>query len=190
MIKATRPKTLVEFGFLRGHSALNFLLAMDADATLYSFDVEPVAEDAARGLSVRDTRLRFGLKSQDEITAEDVDGRPIDFAFFDASHDLATNQRTFARIEDLLARRALIAVHDTGAWARDRIQLSPKAIGYTEENPDYWLPSGDFAHRPDERRFVNWIGEQRPRFNQIHFHSDSTLRHGLTLLQAGGPLQT
>jgi predicted O-methyltransferase YrrM len=190
LVRVIRPKTVLEFGFLRGHSAFNFLLALDADAALYSFDVEPMAEQAARTIIERDQRLRFRLKSQDQITADDVDGRRIDFVFFDASHDLEINQRTFQRIEGLLAPRAVVAVHDTGAWARDRIQLSPMAITYTQENADHWLPSGDFAHRPDERRFVNWVGEARPDFGQIHLHSVHTLRHGLTLLQAGDALST
>ena len=65
----------------------------------------------------------------------------------------------------------------------------PEAVQYAEANPSDWLSTGDFAHRPDEREFVNWIRETRPDFSQLHLHSRATLRHGLTLLQAGGPLE-
>ena len=189
-IRVIRPKTVVEIGFLRGQSALNFLRAMDDDAVLYSFDIDSLAEPAARTIFANDQRLRFTLKSQDKIRAEDVDNRSIDFVLLDASHDLAMNRETFTRIEPLLAPRAILAVHDTGAWSREGVQLSPGAVEYTEQNPGNWLPSGHFAHRPDERKFVNWIRETRPHYAQIHFHAESTLRHGVTLLQANTALPT
>ena len=102
-IRVIRPKTVVEIGFLRGQSAFNFLRAMDDDAVLYSFDIDPLAESAARTIFANDQRLRFTLKSQDKIGAEDVDNRSIDFVLLDASHDLAMNRETFTRIEPLLA---------------------------------------------------------------------------------------
>jgi hypothetical protein len=163
---------------------------MDPDAVLYSFDIADASPQYAQTIAERDNRLRFKQKSQDALTAEDIDGREIDFAFFDASHDLEINQRTFAGIESLLARRAIIAVHDTGAWSAESVQLSLKAGIYSRENPSHWVSPDEFAHRPDERRFVNWVAETRPDFNQIHLHSATTLRHGLTLLQAGGPLSS
>jgi predicted O-methyltransferase YrrM len=189
LIRVLRPRTLVELGFLRGHSAFNFLQAMDPEAVLYSFDSDPEADDAARTIAGRDPRLRFAVRSQDEIGAADVDGRPVDFLFIDASHDLEINRRTFAAIEGLLAPRAVVAVHDTGAWTREAVNLAPQAVQYAAANPSYWLSTGDFAHRPDEREFVNWIRETRPDFGQLQLHSRATLRHGLTLLQAGGPLE-
>ena len=189
-IRVIRPKTVVEVGFLRGQSAFNFLRAMDDDAVLYSFDIDPLAEPAARTIFANDQRLRFTLKSQDKIGAEDVDNRSIDFVLLDASHDLAMNRETFTRIEPLLAPGAILAVHDTGAWSREGVKLSPGAVKYTEQNPGNWLPSGHFAHRPDEREFVNWIRETRPHYAQIHFHAESTLRHGVTLLQANTALPT
>ena len=98
---------------------------MDNDAVLTSFDIDSLAEPAARTIFANDQRLRFTLKSQDKIRAEDVDNRSIDFVLLDASHDLAMNRETFTRIEPLLAPRAILAVHDTGAWSREGVQLSP-----------------------------------------------------------------
>src|ERR1700679_2324337 len=47
-VRTIRPGTIVEFGFLHGHSAFNFLRAMDVDAALYSFDISPEARDNAQ----------------------------------------------------------------------------------------------------------------------------------------------
>ena len=47
-VRASR-QTVVEIGFFRGASALNFLRALDLDARFYSFDVDPAYEEWARG---------------------------------------------------------------------------------------------------------------------------------------------
>jgi len=185
-VRAMRPRTIVEVGFYRGRSAFNFLRAMDEDAYLYSFDIDPYAERLADQLFGHDSRFRFALKSQTGITRQDIDGRTIDLLFIDASHDLDLNKQTFDSIERLLSPRALIAVHDTGAWARGH--LSEPAAKHVAQHPDNWLSHDCYAHQPGERAFVNWIGETHPDFAQIHVHAHTTLRHGLTLLQAGGPL--
>ena len=187
-IRALRPRTVVEVGFLTGRSAFNFLRALDDDARLFSFDIDPLCARAADQLFGHDPRFRFAVKSQDQITVDDVEGRQIDLLFLDAAHDLELNQRTFEALEGLLAPRAVIAVHDTGTWPRNVIGLSPAAAGYAAEHPEGWVEADVYAHRPDERRFVNWITETRPGYGAVHFHTDATLRHGLTLLQGGGPL--
>lgn len=184
-VRALRPKTVVEIGFYRGRSAFNFLRALEPDARLYSFDIDPQSEALARELFSHDQRLRFARKPQDEITAEDIDNRQIELLFIDASHELVINQRTFAAIEPLLGERALLAIHDTGTWSREHLPASHAE--HAARRPGQWL-GDEYAHQPEERRFVNWIGEAHPRFAQIHLHSRWTLRHGLTLLQAGGPL--
>lgn len=43
MVKTLCPETIVEFGFYQGHSAFNFLCAMEADAKLYSYDISEEA---------------------------------------------------------------------------------------------------------------------------------------------------
>jgi len=192
-VRALRPKTIVEIGFLVGHSAFNFLRAMDDDARLYSFDISSTSLERARELFGSDQRFRFILRSQDEITERDIDGRRVDMIFIDASHDLALNQRTFKAIETLLAPRALVVVHDTGAWAKQHISSASAKHGAADHlanDRGRWVSEGGYAHQPDEREFVNWIAETRPQFAQIHFHSTATLRHGLTMLQPGGPLST
>ena len=190
VVRAKRPRTVVEFGFHLGHSAFNFLRAMDADATLFSFDVDPGCVRIARDYFGHDPRLRFTLKSQDAVTAADVDGRPIDLLFIDASHDLPLNQRTFAAVAPLLAPDALVAVHDTGAWAADRLPRNPRAAAHVAAGgTGHWLDGGGYAHQPGERAFVNWVVAEQEGFQAVHFHTDRVFRHGLTLLQRGGPLE-
>jgi len=189
MVRTVRPKTVVEIGFHYGQSAFNFLRAMNHDAILFSFDIDRDSEFFADTRFGHDPRFRFARKSQDEIVEADIGvGRKIDFLFVDASHDLELNQRTFAAIEGLLAPRALVAIHDTGTYKRS--SLTGPFAGLGDTYPGNWTSEDEYAHQLDERRFVNWIGETRPQYGQIHFHSHRTRRHGMTLLQAGGPLAT
>jgi len=123
-IRALRPQTVVEIGFYRGRSAFNFLRALDHDARLYAFDIDPQSETLASELFGHDERLRFALRSQDSITASDIDNRPVEFLFIDASHELGLNRRTFEAFEPLLAQRAIVAVHDTGTWPRQHLPAS------------------------------------------------------------------
>jgi predicted O-methyltransferase YrrM len=186
LVRVLRPETVVEVGFLRGRSALNFLTAMDPATRLYSFDIDPEAEAAAGEFLGDVPNFKFTLKSQDDIIADDIDGRAIDLLFIDASHDYDLNVRTWTRLHELLAPDALVAVHDTGVWARNHLTPSQKTF-IELRNADYWLTDDVYVHQPDERRFVNWIREQHG-FAMVQLQSQRTLRHGLTLLQRSAPL--
>jgi hypothetical protein len=72
----------------------------------------------------------------------------------------------------------LIIVHDTGAWY-GKLKGSKTPEGYFVGGK----ASAGYIHRPDERRFVNYIRENMEGFDQIHLHSTSKFRHGLTVLQ-------
>jgi predicted O-methyltransferase YrrM len=181
LVRVLRPRTVVEFGFLGGHSALNFLTALPSGSRLYSFDVDAGSAAAARRFFAGRADFRFVHKSQDEITAADVDGGPIDLAFLDASHELALNRRTFERLQDLLAEDAVVAVHDTGTWAPRH--MAPVHVEHTRAEPGFWLAGGEYAHRPEEREFVNWVREAHPEYAQLNLHTTRALRHGMTLLQ-------
>ena len=99
LVRVLRPSTVVEIGFLHGDSAFNLLRALDADARLYSFDIDPAAESVAqRERFRRDSRFVFRRRSQADLTAEDMDGRQPDLVFLDASHDLELNEATFSRV--------------------------------------------------------------------------------------------
>lgn len=163
IIEMTNPKTVVEFGHFWGHSAKAMLEVMDEDARLYSYDN---TKDSA----IKDSRFKFFQKCQTEI--EGIHN--IDFVFLDASHDLELNKKTFLKIKDELSEKAIIAVHDTGTWCDGNVFESTMGIE---------LPDGSFVHCPDEIEFINWLQDEYPDFQQIHFHSDTKIRHGITLLQ-------
>lgn len=183
IIRALRPKTLVEFGFFHGHSAFNFLMAMESDALLASYDVDDEAQRRAHEEFKGISQLRFFHKSQDAFDPEDVDQQPLDFVFFDAAHELTLNQRTFALIHPHLAPGALIAIHDTGTWAPDYLQEPHHE--FIRDGQCDTTESGAIIHQPGERDFVEWVLKEHSHFQAIHLHSHRTLRHGLTLLQVG-----
>ncbi len=59
LVRTLRPKTVVEFGFFHGHSAFNFLCALDGDARLYSYDPSDDAARRAKDELSFDRRLTF-----------------------------------------------------------------------------------------------------------------------------------
>lgn len=176
LAKVVNPKTIVEFGFLLGHSAVNFLRAMPSDGRLFSYDISNSAMQYSR--RIHDKRFTFVLKSQAEFDSSDIEGRTVDLAFFDAAHDFDLNVVTMTKLVPSLSPQAIVAVHDTGAWHGDlRGWETPE--GYFIDGS----PSKGYIHRPGERKFVNWVKQNLDNFDQIHLHSTSELRHGLTLLQ-------
>jgi predicted O-methyltransferase YrrM len=184
LVRVLRPQTVLEIGFFHGHSAFNFLRALDADARLYSIDVDPACAETASSRFGDDPRFVFRVRSQEELTRDDLDGRLADFVFFDGAHDLSLNQAAFERLRELIAPRAVIAIHDTGAIPRAFVPPGH----WTMELPDQWSAAG-YEHQPDERAFVNWLLDAHPEYSQIHLHSARTVRHGVTLLQRSAPLE-
>ena len=184
LVRATRPRTIVEIGFLNGHSAFNFLRALDEDARLYSFDVDPACERIARRHFGNDPRLVYRTRAQETLTREDVDGRPVDFVFFDGAHDLSLNQEAFRRLLPMLSQDAIVTVHDTGTVPRAFMADWDPRLEETER----WIGDAEYEHQPGERAFVNWLLEDHPEFAQLHLHTHRWPRFGLTLLQRSGPL--
>lgn len=183
LIRVLRPQTVVEIGFAKGESAFNLLRAMDSDARLYLFDIKPRCAEIARERFGHDPRSTFYLRSQTDLRADDLDGRPADFVFLDASHDLALNQTTFAQLQPLMAPDAILADHDTGTVPRE---LFPDWHWRLNE-PANWV--GDqYEGQPGERAFVNWVLEEQSGSAQLHLHSRRTIRNGITLLQRSAPL--
>lgn len=188
LIKVLRPKTVLEFGFASGHSAFNFLSAMEKDSRLYSVDISDDAKDMANFFDRMDERFCFIHKSQDEVVPPDFNHREIDFVFIDASHDANLNKKTFKNIRSSLSERVTIAVHDTGIWIKKL--MSAEQLRYIRTREDQrWLDENRCTHQPGERKFVNWISDTYPEFNTIHLHTENYLRHGISLLQKQTRLQ-
>jgi predicted O-methyltransferase YrrM len=181
--RVVRPQTVVEIGFGRAYSAFNFLTALDPEARLYSFDVDPRAARLAAERLGDDPRFRFRARSQDRLTSGDLDGRRADLVFLDGSHELVVNQATFERLLPLLAPDAIVAVHDTGTLARAFIPEGREE----HRHPERWR-GDEYEPQPGERAFVNWLLDAHPEFSQLHLHTVRRPRHGLTLLQRSAPL--
>jgi predicted O-methyltransferase YrrM len=189
LIRAVRPRTVAEFGFHEGRSAFNILRALDADARLYSFDVGQPSAQLADELFGFDDRLRFRLKSQADFEPGDVDHRPLDFVFLDASHDPALNRETLRRVIPLLAPGAIVAIHDTGTVHRSA--LTPAQLEEADTVwHQRWLTEDEFEHQPGERATVNWLRDEHPELAQLHLHTHRVARWGLTLLQRSERLPT
>jgi predicted O-methyltransferase YrrM len=183
LLRVVRPRTVVEIGFLDGGSALNFLCALDADARLYSFDIDERCIPIARDRFGHDPRFTFRVRSQAELSPDDIDGREADFVFLDASHELDLNRLTFQRLLPLMAPNAILAVHDTGTIPRHFVRPDH----YWNESEIGWMDD-EREVMPGERAFMNWLLDEHPEFSQVHFHSQQTVRCGLTVLQRSAAL--
>ncbi|MGI8604617.1 MAG: O-methyltransferase [Verrucomicrobiales bacterium] len=188
LLRVTRPRLVVEFGFFHGHSAFNFLRALGPKARLVSFDIKPESKVRAESEFAHFRNFQYIEKSQAEFDPSDLRGEKADFVFIDASHDLELNQATFARLLPALSPMAIIAVHDTGLW--HRAYFLAKHHAYAAGKEERWLSKDLYQAQIDERHFVNWIMDDHPEFAQIHFHTTDVLRHGLTLLQRHQRLPT
>lgn len=188
LVKTVTPKVIVEFGFHKGHSAFNFLQAVDTNTRLYSFDVDPMSKSIAEDAFYSFPNFRYFHKSQTEFDPSDVDDQLIDLVFFDAAHELEMNQETWRLVEPQLAANASILVHDTGNWCRK--DFKPVHQILADASPDDWLNEDEFQHQKEEREFVNWIVTEYPDYAMVHFHSLQRIRHGLTLLQRKQLLDT
>lgn len=170
IIRMTDPKVVIEFGTHRGTSARAMLDVLDQDAKLISYD-----NTIGDSIAIHDSRFTFKPKSQDEF--EPVEN--VDFVFLDASHEITRNKSTFEQVLPCLKEGAIIAIHDTGVWAENWWNFHR---GHKTKN-------GHWAHCPDEIEFVEWLKTIHPEFNQIHLHSLSKVRHGITLLQKNYKLE-
>eukprot|EP00434_Breviolum_minutum_P018289 symbB.v1.2.016135.t1/scaffold1221.1/size130907/11 len=119
LIRAVRPRTIVEFGTSNGFSAINWLhaIADDPDARVYSYDILPYP--VAQALEDSDPRFIFHGKSQADFEASDVENRLVEVAFFDAGHLVEYSLRAFERLLPSLTMNAIVAVHDTGLHVLD-----------------------------------------------------------------------
>lgn len=189
IVKTVNPKTIVEFGFYRGHSAFNFLQALAPDAALYSYDISEESKMIALKYFPRVSNFFYINKSQEDFSHSDIHNRTIDLVFFDASHDLESNKKTFIAIKNYLSDEAIICIHDTGLWNKDLFTASHYKF-VKDKGEKFWITDKFYAHQNDERKFVNWILDNYPSFQAIHFHSVRSLRHGLSILQAQRKLIT
>jgi predicted O-methyltransferase YrrM len=190
LTRILRPQTIVEFGFMTGHSAFNFLVAGGPECRVFSYDITDRSEGIARRCLGRFKNFRFIKKSQSDFSPSDIENRKIDLCFLDASHDLSFNLRTFKLVQPHLAEAAIIAVHDTGVWHRKFFKDEHRAFVNSPAGKatGQWIDTDQYQQAVSERLFVNALLRTCQDFSQIHFHSVHTLRNGITLLQKRRPL--
>jgi predicted O-methyltransferase YrrM len=190
LTRILRPRTIVEFGFMNGHSALNFLLAADPECQVFSYDITGRSEGIARRCFGHRYNFSFIRKSQADFSPEDIGNREIDLCFLDASHDLELNLRTFELIRPHLSETAIVAVHDTGVWHRRFFKDEHRTFTNSNAGHGRWIDAERYQPAVSERLFVNALLRNCPEYSQIHFHSAHALRNGITLLQKAAPLLT
>lgn len=177
LVRVLRPLTVVELGFYKGDSAA-VLAAATADipgARVVSHDIH-VDWTAAAELQSRYPHVQVRECDQRMVDADLGDA--IDFLFVDASHDLRTNQDTWAALQDRMAANAVVMVHDTGLWVDPH-----RPPQHTHGCPGTANGVAGRFHQPCEVRFVNWLVDTHPDWVKMDFWSSNTFRHGLTLLQ-------
>ena len=188
LARVLRPRTVVEFGFLRGHSTFNLLQSVSPDCNVFSYDIEPSSQEIAKSQFARFPNFHFILKSQTDFSRDDINRAVVDLCFLDASHDFELNKVTFTKLIESVSDESVIVVHDTGTWAKSFFK--PLNQSYAVNNPEGWLGESEFQHCRGERQFVNWVLDLHPEFQEIHLHSTRTLRNGFTMLQRRHKLRT
>jgi predicted O-methyltransferase YrrM len=192
LTRILRPRTIVEFGFMNGHSALNFLLAADPECQVFSYDITGRSEGIARRCFGRRHNFAFIRKSQADFSPEDIGNREIDLCFLDASHEFELNLKTFELIRPRLSDAAIVAVHDTGVWQQRFLKGEHRTFinSNAGQRTGRWIDAERYQPAVSERLFVNTLAQKCPEYSQIHFHSAFALRNGITLLQKAAPLIT
>lgn len=180
LIKMIRPKVVVEFGFSRGHSSLNFLEALDETAEFHSYDISSSAAEIAKVFQARNN-FHFHLKSQLDFDAEDVGHKKVDLVYFDAVYDAELNMATLQKLMPSLSDNALLILHDTDTWKKH--QMDDTHVAYAGKRPQNWLNENEFQQQKGQREFSNAIVNTLPEFSVIHLHGIGILRSGFTLVQ-------
>lgn len=188
LVKMIRPKVIVEFGFSRGHSSLNFLSAMDKDSVLYSYDIAESAKEIAIKVFGTFRNFNFLHKSQLDFIPSDIQNKKIDLLYMDAVYETEINMQTFDKLKHSLSDDAIIALHDTGTWHRNSMERSH--LEYANKKPLNWLNENEYQQQKGQREFCNAFMSRNPEYNIIHFHCHRTIRSGITLIQNRTLLKT
>ena len=167
MVKAVRPQVVLEFGSCLGYSTRVWLEAGVPKVFAVDAMIMPPVEDMEKEFAPRLKSMELDMrKYEPEMTGA------VDFVFFDAGHDFEVNKLVF---EKLIPRPAMIAVHDTGTWAKPFVRPIHQKYGGVE------TPEG-IVHQPGEVQFADWL-EKSKGLRRMDFHSKHTLRHGLSIFQ-------
>jgi predicted O-methyltransferase YrrM len=117
LVKLLDARRCIEVGTFTGYSSLALALALPADATIVTCDIDPQTTAVARqfwreaGVAARvELRLQPGLKTLTELLAGGAEAS-FDFAFIDA--DKTGYRAYYDKLLQLVRRGGLIAVDNT-----------------------------------------------------------------------------
>lgn len=174
IIRVLRLERVLEFGYLGGYSATNFLKAVGPKGVVYSCDINKVNKLADNHIPLQ--------KSAALVTAEDLGNVPLELVFFDC-HNRAAQMMCFDSLckSNIITDKTLLVLHDTGTHP-----CKVRAL-------DYKIGPGEFVHQPVERSMVNEFVAMG--YSPMCFHieasktsKDLPFRHGTTILSKFKPL--
>ena len=175
IVKVIRPKVLLECGMLTGYSTVNFLKALDSDAKLFTYDKKMYNRSLPAFL---DKRFKFIFKSQAEFSPADIGFRKIDFIFINNGHTFDVNVEFWKKVIESTQPNGMIVIHGSGLHNKEELPIE-KTLPCVCELENLC----GIEHVPAQRKFVDWLIDNYPEWEVVHFHSFSIYRHGLTFLQ-------
>lgn len=157
LVRMNRPRHAIEFGTAIGYSSVFIGRALDASATLTSFEIDPVRHTQATGyLSRADIDAHVNLMLGDARTLVQTIDVGVDFAFLDAGKDEyrdyleASLERMSAGgvivVDNALMSGTVARGTADGHWSQDSVegQRSFNAAFVTDERiHGMVLPIGD-----------------------------------------------
>ena len=166
LCRVVRPQRVLEFGSGLGASTRVWLEAGVPE--VWTVDVS--ISDPVRQLAERWPNLKI---IEGNMAKVELPKLSLDLVFFDGAHDFKINRAAWEGVKGLIVSGGVIAVHDTGQWAREHMGQAHQHIDVAGTDP--------YAHRPEERRYA--VSLDSGGDDRLDFHSLRTLRHGISLFQ-------
>lgn len=141
LVRALRPRWVLESGTLHGGSAAHIALALAANEQDYDFIGQLVTVDInpeADLVGVPEHLLQYIIQVRGENIIDWLGHYTgtFDFIHEDASHEVDTVQAVYAALPTVLTSGGVIVSHDTNSGARPHIVDGIQAAGFSYP-PDY-----------------------------------------------------
>ena len=167
IIRGMQIETVLEIGGLNGYSARNFLAAVGQEGTVFTCDVNPVAQIANNHVVL--------IKNGIELDPSDFKQSKIELLFFDC-HDYDVQMKILSNLQKnkMLADRVVLVLHDTNTHPY-------QSVSWAFETTD------GYVHQVVERQMVNDLVADGWHAFSLHTDSKKLLRnipyrHGVTVL--------
>jgi predicted O-methyltransferase YrrM len=112
LIKIKKPKTILEFGLMRGGSLLHFFLNTNDDVEIHSVDMnDNLLEPHVKEIVKSNKRIHLHLKNSFEFDPTPFSGK-IDFIFIDAGHDYLAVKNDSEKALKMISSKGIIVWDD------------------------------------------------------------------------------